>query len=347
MNNNRVLVIVTSFLLAVVVFFQSSMVVKADFPTTTIASPLFQLYEGENSVSTPLAFSYDSLDAGTNYRVYLSFDFSVSQSFTRFLGTDSYSVYLTSYWNDFYLIYNGCLYYPASSPRTTLSGRVIFDFVVSGADHGNFMLMIETSAQYSLANSDSVSGYFSYSLTPNSFGCWEVTSELDAVVSAVEQSSSSITSNMDENTADIIGAIEQNADDISASVTEGSSNIVSAVKNGNSILSSINNFLNRMTTGYDTSTGDGATDSLNGSLGSYDEAEGAVTDTAVGNLDNYTITSDGISGYATALLTTFPLVSAMLQSMFESAGNFAILITAGFTLTIVCMIIGISKFFVR
>lgn len=108
-----------------------------------------------------------------------------------------------------------------------------------------------------------------------------------------------------------------------------------------------NELTDELINGYDSSAGDTTNDNLSDSLNSYDEVQSEVIDTAIGNLDSYTIGSGGIAGYAAALLTTFPLVSSMMQSIFSSAGNFAIVITAGFTLTIVCMVLGISKFFVR
>lgn len=65
---------------------------------------------------------------------------------------------------------------------------------------------------------------------------------------------------------------------------------------------------------------------------------------ALGNLDSFSVT-DNITSLAKGLALAIPLVSTMLQSIYESADGFTVIISAIFTLTVVTMVIGIYRFY--
>lgn len=97
--------------------------------------------------------------------------------------------------------------------------------------------------------------------------------------------------------------------------------------------------------GYDSSTNNEAAGQLNDSMTQAMEKEDAVNQQANGYVDGYTINGDGVAGYATQFLTVFPLVSSMMQSIFDSSGAFGIIFSVIFTMTIVCMFIGMFRWY--
>lgn len=97
--------------------------------------------------------------------------------------------------------------------------------------------------------------------------------------------------------------------------------------------------------GYDSSTNNEAVGQLNDSMTQAMEKEDAVNQQANGYVDGYTINGDGVVGYASQFLTVFPLVSSMMQSIFDSSGAFGIIFSVIFTMTIVCMFIGMFRWY--
>ncbi len=108
-----------------------------------------------------------------------------------------------------------------------------------------------------------------------------------------------------------------------------------------------NQLLDDTMNGYDNGSGNAANDKLNSSLDSLDNAQSGITDGALSDLDSYTLSPTGVLGYAVQFGQTFSLVASMLQSIYTSAGNFNIIISVVFTLTISCMLLGFAKFFMR
>lgn len=115
----------------------------------------------------------------------------------------------------------------------------------------------------------------------------------------------------------------------------------------NQLVDKNNQLLDDTMNGYDDSTGNAANDKLNSSLDSLDNAQSGITDGALSDLDSYTLSPTGVLGYAVQFGQTFSLVASMLQSIYTSAGNFNIIISVVFTLTISCMLLGLAKFFMR
>ena len=106
-----------------------------------------------------------------------------------------------------------------------------------------------------------------------------------------------------------------------------------------------NELTDEMMHGYDTTASNSVTGEFDLAIADYNHAESEITDTAIGNLGNYTIPEKGLAAYATQLVTSMSLVSSMLQSIFDSAGDFTIIISVGFATVIVSMIVGLYKFF--
>lgn len=99
--------------------------------------------------------------------------------------------------------------------------------------------------------------------------------------------------------------------------------------------------------GYDSTQGNSSLGSFNEGMGKLEDAQSSVTDSAYDKLDSFTIPTDGIGNMVAGLTASAPIVSAMLQSVFQASGDFTIIMTVTFILTIVCMLLGIAKYFVR
>ena len=97
--------------------------------------------------------------------------------------------------------------------------------------------------------------------------------------------------------------------------------------------------------GFDASGGNSASGNLGNSLDSMEEVESGITDKAFEGMNEYTIPEEGVTGYAQQFLTTFPLVAAMMQSIYDSSGPFNILLSVTFTFVLVSMLIGLYRFY--
>lgn len=97
--------------------------------------------------------------------------------------------------------------------------------------------------------------------------------------------------------------------------------------------------------GFDASGGNNASGNLGNSLDSMEEVESGITDKAFEGMSEYTIPEEGVTGYAQQFLTTFPLVAAMMQSIYDSSGPFNILLSVTFTFVLVSMLIGLYRFY--
>lgn len=83
---------------------------------------------------------------------------------------------------------------------------------------------------------------------------------------------------------------------------------------------------------------------MNDTLGALSGAQDTVVSGALGNLDSFSVT-DNITSLAKGLTLAVPLVASMMQSIYDSADGFTVIVSAAFTLTVVTMVIGIYRFY--
>lgn len=97
--------------------------------------------------------------------------------------------------------------------------------------------------------------------------------------------------------------------------------------------------------GYDDTEGTESNDMLDDSLDTYQENEQAITEQAFEGIGEYTVTEDGAQSFAVQFLTVFPLVASMMQTFYQSASSFNIVISVLFTTVIASMVIGLFRFY--
>lgn len=101
----------------------------------------------------------------------------------------------------------------------------------------------------------------------------------------------------------------------------------------------------KLTNSYDTTDSDKITSDFGTSVGNFEKAESELTDEAINNLGAFTIPENGIAYYGSQTQLALSLVSSMMQSVFISMGDFNIIISVGFGIVIVSMLLGLYKFF--
>lgn len=116
-------------------------------------------------------------------------------------------------------------------------------------------------------------------------------------------------------------------------------------ENANAMQSEELEKLDDIINGYDSTSESDAVKELENTYQLAMQQENSINNDAFGYIDGYTINTDGVVGYATQFLTVFPLVSTMLQSIFDSSGPFGIIFSVVFTMTIVCMLIGMFRWY--
>lgn len=104
---------------------------------------------------------------------------------------------------------------------------------------------------------------------------------------------------------------------------------------------------NNIMNGYDSTQGNASLGSFNEGIGKYEDAQSAITDSAYDNLDKFTIPGGGIGNMVAGLTASVPIASTMLQAIFQSSGDFTIIMTVTLILTITCMLLGIAKYYLR
>ncbi len=127
-------------------------------------------------------------------------------------------------------------------------------------------------------------------------------------------------------------------------LVKGNEGIKGAIDNQTNVIQGqTDNIMN----GYDSSQGNSSLGSFNEGMGKLEDAQSSVTDSVYDKLDDLSIPTGGIGDMVAGLTATAPIVSSMLQAMFQASGDFTIIMTVTLILTIVCMLLGIAKYFVR
>jgi len=99
--------------------------------------------------------------------------------------------------------------------------------------------------------------------------------------------------------------------------------------------------------GYDDTQASDSNNELSSSLDTYQNTEQNITQEAFSGIGEYTVTEEGAQSFATQFLTVFPLVASMMQSFYQSASSFNIVISVIFTTIIASMVIGLFRFYRR
>lgn len=97
--------------------------------------------------------------------------------------------------------------------------------------------------------------------------------------------------------------------------------------------------------GYDDSVGSSKNEEVSGSLNDFNASQGEIMDDMNENMDDFTLPSSGLVGYAVQFTTTFPLVASMMQSVFDSSGQFGLILSVIFAMTIFAMLVGLFKYY--
>lgn len=97
--------------------------------------------------------------------------------------------------------------------------------------------------------------------------------------------------------------------------------------------------------GYDDTVGSGKNEEVSGSINDFNTSQGEIMNDMNENMDDFTLPSDGLIGYAMQFTATFPLVASMMQSVFDSSGQFGLILSVIFAMTIFAMIVGMYKYY--
>lgn len=97
--------------------------------------------------------------------------------------------------------------------------------------------------------------------------------------------------------------------------------------------------------GYDSISGNIENDGVQSSINDYNNSQGEIMDDMNENMDDFTLPSDGLIGYAMQFTTTFPLVAGMMQSVFDSSGQLGLILSVVFAMTIFAMLVGLFKYY--
>lgn len=163
-----------------------------------------------------------------------------------------------------------------------------------------------------------------------------INTKLDAILKAIEA--------MHEELSSLLEDLNGTANDLYYTADNIKSNTVDIIDLLNKLYEQSEKQHNQNQTGYDNEQLADANITLNDTLTGFSTKTDSLTDSAYTNMQSYTIT-DNITSLAKGLVIAVPLVSTMLQSMYESADGFTIIISTAFTVTVVCMCIGIYRFY--
>lgn len=163
-----------------------------------------------------------------------------------------------------------------------------------------------------------------------------INTKLDAILKAIEA--------MHEELSSLLEDLNETANYLYYTADNIESNTVDIIDLLDKLYEQSEKQHNQNQTGYDNEQLADANVTLNDTLTGFSTKTDSLTDSAYMNMQSYTIT-DNITSLAKGLVIAVPLVSTMLQSMYESADGFTILISTAFTVTVVCMCIGIYRFY--
>lgn len=113
------------------------------------------------------------------------------------------------------------------------------------------------------------------------------------------------------------------------------------------IVSKLDEIIETLTRGYDNSGADNLDRDVDNDLLELDTAQKEVISGGVDNLDNFTVPSDGFDSFDPSFVGAFALVSGMLQSIFASSGNFSVIMSVIFILTVTTMLLGLFRYYKR
>lgn len=113
----------------------------------------------------------------------------------------------------------------------------------------------------------------------------------------------------------------------------------------NSLSDKLEEIKNTLTKGYDTTDSDSVSGKIEESMKVTESTDKVLTDNAIDTLDGFTVPSDGLAGYGPQFLRAITLCSGMLQSIYESLGEYSSVVSILFTITIATMLIGMFRFF--
>lgn len=105
-----------------------------------------------------------------------------------------------------------------------------------------------------------------------------------------------------------------------------------------------NEKLDSLVNGYENEDANANNDELSNNLDEMQGVENTLTNDAFEGMNEYTITDD-IMNYSGQFAVAFPLVASMIQSVFDSSGEFSILVSVIFTVAIASMLIGLFRFY--
>lgn len=107
----------------------------------------------------------------------------------------------------------------------------------------------------------------------------------------------------------------------------------------------LDDVIEAITSEYDTTDSDEALSDVDSTLSELDTEQKEVTENAVKSLDDFTIPADGFNSFDPQFIAAFGLVSSMMQSIYVSAGNFNIILSVVFMLTIATMCVGLFRYY--
>lgn len=116
-------------------------------------------------------------------------------------------------------------------------------------------------------------------------------------------------------------------------------------KKHETIVAKLDEIIETLTRGYENPVGDSVDSKMDSDLIDLDIAQKNVTDGATENLNNFTVPSDGFNSFDPRFMGAFALVSGMLQTIFDTSGNFTITMSVIFIMTIASMVTGLFRYF--
>lgn len=111
------------------------------------------------------------------------------------------------------------------------------------------------------------------------------------------------------------------------------------------IVSKLDEIIETLTRGYKNPVSDSVDKKMDSDLLNLDVAQKDVTGFATENLENFTVPSDGFDSFDPRFMGAFALVSGMMQTIFDTSGNFTITMSVIFIMTIASMVTGLFRYF--
>lgn len=124
--------------------------------------------------------------------------------------------------------------------------------------------------------------------------------------------------------------------------TDVPSSVLVTDQQGNQLQQQTNQKLDSLTNGYDSSAGDSVNDKLSSGIGSYEEAEGYVVQSAIENFVHFEFGS--FFDFVPELTSTLSLVSSFVNGFIAASGGFGFVVSFVFALALVSIVVGIWRF---